>query len=325
MSVRTDVETILLDSVAFFAYMNSTQSMSFADDATGRYLDVNNAFLGLLGYTRDEVVGKTSVELGLYEDRGEREKALDLLRHCGTLNDYPVMIKSKSGETKFGRISSVLLDMYEIKIRFTIMKDETDRVMYEQKLSQLFNQAISAISKVSELRDAYTAGHQKKVEQLACAIAAEMGLPDSSIKNIATGALLHDIGKIYIASEILNKPSKLSEIEMKMVQSHPQLGYEVAKEIDIPPEIPTMIYQHHERLDGSGYPDGIKGPDIILESRILAVADVVAAMSSHRPYRPALKCEAILDEITRNKHIKYDGAVVDACLRVMERKSPANT
>lgn len=324
MSERAGVETILLDSVSFFAYMNSTQSMSFADDATGRYLDVNNAFLNLLGYTRDEVVGKTSMELGLYEDRDEREKALDLLRRCGTLNDHPVIIKSKSGEKKFGRISSVLLDMYGINIRFTIMKDETDRVMYEQKLSQLFDQAISAISKVSELRDAYTAGHQKKVEQLACAIAIEMGLPDNSVKNIATGALLHDIGKIYIAPDILNKPSVLSEIEMKIIQSHPQLGYEVAKEIDFPPEVPKMIYQHHERLDGSGYPDGIKEPDIILESRILAVADVVAAMSSHRPYRPALKCEAILDEITRNKHTKYDGAVVDACLKVLKRKSVAN-
>ena len=182
-----------------------------------------------------------------------------------------------------------------------------------KKLEHRLQQSINAISKIGELRDMYTAGHQWKVQQLACAIARKMGLPEPTVQNISYGALIHDIGKIYIASDILNKPGKISALEYQILQTHVIHGYEVAQELDFPPAVPTMVYQHHECLDGSGYPQGLIGDQILLESRILAVADVVEAISSHRPYRASLGTETALDEINRYRGIKYDGVVVDIC------------
>jgi PAS domain S-box-containing protein/putative nucleotidyltransferase with HDIG domain len=183
-----------------------------------------------------------------------------------------------------------------------------------KKLSFMLDQSIKTIAKIAELRDPYTAGHQRKVQKLACAIASKMGLDSEVIKNISYGSAIHDIGKIQIASEILSKPGRISEIEMKMIHSHVENGYNIVKEIDFPKEISIMIHQHHERLDGSGYPLGLKGDQIILESRILAVSDVVEAMTSHRPYRAALEIDVALDEIKTQSGIKYDPKVVEACV-----------
>ncbi len=316
-----DLMSILPDEISYYAYIYSTQPMCFSDDTTGNYLDVNNAFLSMLGYRKEEVIGKNPLELAMFADSLQGEKVLGQLIKNRKLHDHPVEIRTKRGEKRYGKITTTILKINGIDIRFTVMKDETDRIRYENKLTRMFQQSISAISKISEMRDVYTAGHQKKVAKLARMIACEMGLPEQSGENIAVGALLHDIGKIYIASEILNKTSRLSLIERKMIQAHPLYGYEVAKEIDFPPEVPVMIHQHHERLDGSGYPEGLKGKQILLESRILAVADVVDAMSSHRPYRPALQAETVIDEIISNKGAKYDGDVVEACLRILDRKA----
>lgn len=315
-----DLISTLPDEISYYAYIYSTQPMCFSDDTTGNYLDVNNAFLNMSGYRKEEVIGKNPLELGMFEDWFQGEKVMGQLIK-DKLHDHPVEIKTKSGEKRYGKITTTILKINGIDIRFAVMKDETDRIRYEKKLTRMFQQSISAISKISEMRDVYTAGHQKKVAKLARMIACEMGLPKQSGENIVVGALLHDIGKIYIASEILNKTSRLSLIERKMIQAHPLYGYEVAKEIDFPPEVPVMIRQHHERLDGSGYPEGLKGKQILLESRILAVADVVDAMSSHRPYRPALHAEAVIDEITSNKGTKYDSDVVETCLRILDRKA----
>ncbi len=319
--IKTDVDKVLMDGISFFTYTNSAQPMTIADSDTGRILDVNHAFSHLLGYSWSEAVGKTLSELDLFVDSTEVEKILLILKDCGHLEVYPIVVRSKCGQIRYGKVNAAVIEMYGRSLTLTIMEDETERIRYEEKISRLFEQAISCISKVGELRDSYTAGHQKRVERMACTIAAEMKLPQTVIKNVSTGAHLHDIGNIYIAPDILNKPSKLSEIEMKIIQSHPLLGYEVTKEIDLPPEIPMMVYQHHERLDGSGYPKGTKGADIILESRILAVADVVTAMSSHRPYRPALRPDIIVDEMKSNREVKYDPAVVDAYLRIADRNS----
>lgn len=181
-------------------------------------------------------------------------------------------------------------------------------------------QTINAISKIGELRDVYTAGHQKKVADLACAIAKELGLSEDRIGNISSGALIHDIGKINIASDTLNKPGKISNLEYQILQTHAECSYEIVKEIDFPPQVIEMIHQHHERLDGSGYPQKLAGDQIILESRILAVADVVEAMTSHRPYRPALGIDVALEEISLHRGEKYDCAVVDACVKLFKEK-----
>lgn len=179
-------------------------------------------------------------------------------------------------------------------------------------------QSVNAISKIGKLRDAYTAGHQRRVEALSCAIGRDMGFVAEQINNLSTGALIHDIGIFFIPLEILNKPGKISALEYQILQTHVEESYNVVKEIDFPEEIHTMIYQHHERLDGSGYPQGVSEDEIILESRILAVADVVEAMSSHRPYRAALGIDAALEEILLHRGTKYDAEVVDICIRLFE-------
>lgn len=189
-----------------------------------------------------------------------------------------------------------------------------------QKLSIRLKQSLNAISRIGELRDVYTAGHQKKVAELSCAIASELGLSDETISNISNGALIHDIGKIYIASDILNKPGKITNLEYQIMQTHAEYGYEIVKEIDFPSPVIDMIHQHHERLDGSGYPQKLTGEQIILESRILAVADVVDAMTSHRPYRPALGIDVALEEISKYRGERYDCDVVDACTRLFREK-----
>jgi putative nucleotidyltransferase with HDIG domain len=177
-------------------------------------------------------------------------------------------------------------------------------------------QTINTISIIGEMRDVYTAGHQRKVALLSCAIAREMKLPEDVIYNISVGALIHDIGKINIPTDILNKPGKISNLEYQILQSHVKYSYDIVKVIDFPHKVIEMIQQHHERLDGSGYPQGLIGDQIILESRILAVADVVEAMSSHRPYRPSLGLDVALEEISKNKGIKFDSDVVDACIKL---------
>jgi len=183
-------------------------------------------------------------------------------------------------------------------------------------LHESLEQSIQTIAATVESRDPYTAGHQQRVGELATAIARTMGLPEDQIKGIHLAAIIHDLGKIHVPAEILSKPGKLTDIEYLLIKQHAQDGYDILKDVTFPWPIADMILQHHERMDGSGYPQGLKGEQILLESRILAVADVVEAMSSHRPYRPSLGIEPALDEIRRGRGSVYDPAVVDACLRV---------
>jgi PAS domain S-box-containing protein/putative nucleotidyltransferase with HDIG domain len=185
-----------------------------------------------------------------------------------------------------------------------------------QRLKKTSTSIIFTMAKILELRDPYTAGHQQRVARLACAIAREMGLSEEQVDGIFMAALIHDIGKIYVPAEILNRPAKLNETEMDLVKTHPNIGYDIVREIDFAQPVDRMIVQHHERIDGSGYPNGINNNDIILEARILAVADVVEAMASHRPYRPALSIDDALSEIDKYRNKLYDQRVVDACLKV---------
>jgi putative nucleotidyltransferase with HDIG domain len=180
---------------------------------------------------------------------------------------------------------------------------------------------IYTIGKIAETRDPYTAGHQKNVSQIATFIAQEMKLPKDKIEGIRIASLVHDIGKISLPAEILNKLTKLSEMEYGLIKDHSQVGYDVLKSIEFSWPIAQIVLQHHERLDGSGYPQGLKGEDILLEARIIGVADVIDAMSSHRPYRPAWGIDKVLEEISKNKGILYDPKVVDACLKLFKKKN----
>ncbi len=197
------------------------------------------------------------------------------------------------------------------------------RVEHEQHatiLRQSLEQSIQTIADTVEARDPYTAGHQRRVGELATAIAREMGLPEEQVNAIHLAAIIHDLGKIKIPAEILNKPGKLSDLEYLMIKTHPQAAYDILKDVKFPWPIASIILQHHEKMDGSGYPQGLKGDAILLEARILTVADVVEAMSSHRPYRPGLGVEAALEEITRSRGTLFDPRVVDACVTLFRER-----
>jgi HD-GYP domain-containing protein (c-di-GMP phosphodiesterase class II) len=179
---------------------------------------------------------------------------------------------------------------------------------------------LHAMSSAVEMRDPYTAGHQRQVANLASKIAKEMGLSEWDIEGIRIMGLLHDVGKISVPAEILSKPGQISQHEFSIVQTHPRAAYEILNGIEFPwPVAQQAILQHHERLDGSGYPEGLSGEDIVLEAKILGVADVVEAMSSHRPYRPALGFDSVIKEISQKRGTLYDCEVVDACLRLFKR------
>ncbi len=206
-------------------------------------------------------------------------------------------------------------------------QDITDRKQGEEKLESTLGNlrkaiggTIQAIALVLEARDPYTAGHQRRVANLARSIATEMRLSSDVIEGIRMAAVIHDIGKISVPAEILSKPAKLTEKEFGFIEEHPQAGYEILKDVEFPWPVAEIIYQHHERIDGSGYPRGIKGDDVLLEARIIALADVIEAMASHRPYRPARGVDAALGEIKKNKGILYDPRVVDACVKLFEEK-----
>ena len=197
---------------------------------------------------------------------------------------------------------------------------EAETQRYSEKLQELIKNITRAITLTTELRDPYTSGHQQRVTQLACAIAEEMGLDQETLAKISVAGSLHDIGKLHIPSEILTRSGKLTDLEFDMIKTHPKVGYNIIKTIEFPWPVAPIVLQHHERMDGSGYPSGLSAKDILLEARILGAADVVEAMSAHRPYRPALGIEKALEEISQKSGSLYDPEVVEACLKLFLEK-----
>jgi len=201
-----------------------------------------------------------------------------------------------------------------------IKKNEKSLDQYGQ-IPKVVYQVMDAVLKVFQLKDPYTAAHQKKVALLSSAIAKEMNLSEGQIESIYIAAMIHDIGKISVPSEILSKPDSINEAEYTLIKNHPEIAFETLKDIESPWQTTEIIIQHHERLDGSGYPFGLTNEDIIVEAKILGVADVIEAMSSHRPYRPSLGIDHALEEIVKNKGKLYDPKVVDACVSVFNEKN----
>lgn len=226
------------------------------------------------------------------------------------------------GET---RLLTELADDLAFGVETLRTRAERDRIAHAHEhhaeiLRQSLEESIRAIAYTVEKRDPYTAGHERRVGELAVAIAQEMGLPEEKIHGIRLAATVHDLGKIQVPAEILAKPGRLTDIEFSLIKVHPEAGFDILKDVKFPWPIADIVRQHHERLDGSGYPQGLLDGNILLESRIMAVADVVEAMASHRPYRPALGIEVALKEIERGKDSAYDPAVADACLKLFREE-----
>ena len=220
---------------------------------------------------------------------------------------YPFEHKSEGEEIAYFHIAQ---DITKAK------QDEEQLKASVVKLNNITHSIIEAITKTVEKRDPYTAGHQQRVSKLAAGIALKMAIAKEKIEGIEIAALVHDIGKIVIPIDILSKPGRINHHEFSLIQAHSETGFEILQGIEFPWPVAQIVLQHHERLDGSGYPQGLKGDDILLEARILCVADVVEAMSSHRPYRQSLGIDKALEEISNGKGKIYDNDVVEACIRL---------
>ncbi|MES9966100.1 MAG: HD-GYP domain-containing protein, partial [Sedimenticola sp.] len=298
----------------------------FVHDDQYRLVRVNSAYSDIAGKPIEELLGRSYYEVFPLRER-PLNSSLDLMasgedsaleedesfEHGGRqFISHAYLIPGESGSSPLG--VHIVRDMTED------MRLEEFRQEHAALIKQALVDTIYSVSLTVEKRDPYTAGHQHRVARLAVEISRVMDLDESFQEGLYFGGLIHDIGKIYIPSEILNRPGRLSELEMSIIKTHPEVGWDILKDVSFPWPVKEMVGQHHERIDGSGYPNGIKGDEICLEARILAVADVLEAMASHRPYRPALPLESALEEIESQRGVLYDREVVDASLKLFREK-----
>ena len=272
----------------------------------------------LIGYTPEDHYANPNLGFELVHP-DDREKLRDLLEH---VDRSPVVLRwiKKNGEVVWAEQLNV--PIYDIDGRLIaiegIARDVTERQKANEALKRAFNSVVSVLSDMLNLKDPYTQFHEKNVAKLALEIAERMGLDEFTIESIRVASMVHDIGKINIPTEILSKPGKLSDIEFEMIKKHPETAYEILRKVDLPWPVADIVYQHHERLDGSGYPRHLKSDEILLEAKIIIVADVIEAMSSHRPYRAALGFEAAIEEIKKNAGVLYDAKIVQICTSILE-------
>jgi PAS domain S-box-containing protein len=263
---------------------------------------------------RDDANGNATELMGTIKDITERKRAnLKLEKQNKEL--------AFQNEEKEKRAAELVITNKELEQEITERKRAEEELKQTlESLRKSVGATIQVMVSAIEMRDPYTAGHQIRTADLARAIATEMGLPKDKIDGIRMVGSIHDIGKLSIPAEILSKPTKLTDIEFSLIKEHSHSGYEMLKNVESPWPLAQIVYQHHERMDGSGYPRNLKGDEILIEARIMAVADVVEAMASHRPYRPGLGIDAALAEIEKNKGTHYDNTVADACLRLFREK-----
>jgi PAS domain S-box-containing protein len=293
-------------------------------DKDDHILQVNRSFEKLFQYSIDEIRLRSLNEVIVPEDM--LEEADQLSRKAQSMGSVQ---KETQRKRKDGNLVDVSILGYPIQHKeqqigvYGIYSDITQRKRSEEqlqttlvKLRKAMGATISAMASTVEVRDPYTAGHQQRVSNLARAIAQTIGLGAEEVDGIRMAGAIHDLGKITVPAEILSKPGRITEIEFSLIKTHPLIAFDILKEIDFPWPVAEIVYQHHERLDGSGYPQGLSGDQIRLEAQILSVADVVEAIASHRPYRPALGMDKALDWIADKRGIFYDARVVDACQKL---------
>ncbi len=289
----------------------------------GDLIDFNQSTLDLFGHSREEMIGLSTEAVFVNTDEYNRFRKE--LEQKGSVRDFEAKLRKKDGTEMYCLITSTIrqakgqsISGYQGIIR-DISELISNRDALEETLQELrkaLGGTIEAMALTVETRDPYTAGHQRRVSNLARAIATEMDISENQVQGIHLAGVIHDIGKISVPGEILSKPGRISEHEFGIIKEHPTVGYNILKTVDFPWPIAQIVLQHHERFDGSGYPNGLSGEDILLEARIMAVADVVEAMASHRPYRASLGIDIALKEIVKNRGILYDPQVADVCLRL---------
>ena len=317
-------EVIQESEEKFKTLFNSASDAIFIHDLGGHFLEVNEVACDRLGYNRKELL-----KMGLEDIDSpklatmvpERSEELDQRGHIF----YETVHMRRDGTIIPIELSSRIIEYNGEPVALSIARDITERKQAEEERKQSFErlqralqETVNALASALEMRDPYTAGHQRRVADLACTIAREMGLSDEQVDGIRLAGIIHDVGKIRVPGEILSWPGKLTEIDFNIIKVHPQVGYDILKTIEFPYSVAEIMLQHHERMDGSGYPSGLKDGEILQEARILAVADVVEAMASHRPYRPSRGIDKALAEIAKNKNVLYDPDVVDACLKLFK-------
>lgn len=295
-------------------------------DAEDHILKVNRSFEKIFQYTSAEIEMHSLNEVIVPENmRSEADQLSQKAQSMGSVHT------ESRRRRKDGNLVDVSILGYPIQHKdrqigvYGIYSDITQRKRSEEqlqgtleKLRKAMGATISAMAATVEVRDPYTAGHQQRVANLARAIAQTIGLSDEEVDGIRMAGAIHDLGKITVPAEILSKPGRITDVEFSLIKTHPLIAYDILKEIDFPWPVADIVYQHHERLDGSGYPQGLSGDQICLEARILSVADSVEAIASHRPYRPALGLDTALEWITEKRDVFYDNRVVDACLKLFQ-------
>ncbi len=309
-------KSLILDSLSeFVAYYDSSLNLLWVNRAVSEV--VKEPASKLIGLSWEQVWRKLKVRTGVHPVKSvlqtgkfHKKEVTSEDGKSWLIRAYPV----KSIEDKIAGIVEVALDISQRK------SAEHQRQLNLIRTRRILEETVGALAATSERRDPYTAGHQRRVSQLACAIAKELGFSRNRYEGIRMAANIHDVGKVYVPAEILSKPTTLTKLEFSIIQTHPQIGYDILKEIEFPWPIAKIVLQHHEKLDGSGYPNGITDANILIEAKILTVADVVEAMASHRPYRPALGVGAALGEIDQGRDCVYDLEIVEVCTKLFNRK-----
>lgn len=302
----------------FAQVFNASRDLQTIIGLDHKILRINRAYLAFLNLGSDDVTGQRCSsflkgDMCRTEDcpfdrvikNGEMVEAEVIKRdHRG--NPFPMLLTATPLRDTRGKVMGMIESFKDI----SSLKES------EHQIRKILAGSINAMAEVVEIRDPYTAGHQHRVAVIAEKIAQKMQLSGERVESIHISAMLHDVGKIYVPAEFLTKPGKLSKLEFEVIKSHAEKGHDILKSIPFQYPVAQIVLQHHERIDGSGYPHGLKRNSILLEARIIGVADVVEAISAHRPYRPALGLDAALNEIKRYRKIRYDGDIVDACLAI---------
>ncbi|WP_262967291.1 HD domain-containing phosphohydrolase [Methylobacter psychrophilus] len=322
-------ESILKDSEARFRILVEQSIAGVYIIQEGKLIYVNPRFAEILGYPKsDELLGHDPLEIISTKDRRLVEHHLLKLKEgVAKAESYICSVMHKDGRVVDVGMNTSTASYQGSTAIIGLMQDISDKKVAEEQIKHyatqlqiVFMQTVGLITTLSEIRDPYTAGHERRVANIAGAIGIELGLDALQVEGLKVGGYLHDVGKTSVPIEILIKPGKISALEYEIIKLHPMAGYNVLKDVDFPWPVAQIALQHHERMDGSGYPQGLKGDDILLEARIMAIADVVEAMSSHRPYRPGIGIDAALAEIERGRGALYDPVIADICLNLFHNK-----